>query len=75
MGKESDIRVSLADIARLKRMNPAQIYAWLVGFYKEAYEAGLREGEKEFDEAIIMDEDEARERLGEEAVRRLLDER
>lgn len=72
MGKKADIRVSLADVAKLKRMNPAQIYAWLVGFYKEAYEAGLREGEKEFDDAVILDEDAARERIGNEALNNLI---
>lgn len=72
MGKKADIRISLDDVRRLQRMNPAQAYTWLVHFYIEAYEAGLREGEKEFDDAVILDEDAARERIGEEAYNDLI---
>lgn len=72
MGKKADIRVSIEDVRRLQRMNPAQAYAWLVHFYVEAYEAGLREGEKEFDNAVILDEDAARERIGNEALNNLI---
>lgn len=45
--------------AKVKNMNPAQIYAWANLLYRLGYEEGLREGEKEFDDAIIMDLDEA----------------
>lgn len=72
MGKKADIRVSIEDVRKLQRMNPAQAYAWLVHFYVEAYEAGLREGEKEFDNAVILDEDAARERIGNEALNNLI---
>lgn len=72
MEKKADIRVSIEDVRRLQRMNPAKAYAWLVHFYVEAYEAGLREGEKEFDNAVILDEDAARERIGNEALNSLM---
>jgi len=45
--------------AKVRNFNPAQIYQWALLLYREGYEEGLREGEREFDDAIIMDIDEA----------------
>lgn len=55
-------------------MSTSELNDYLKRLYIIGFEDGLREAEKEFDGAVIMDEDEARERLGEEAVRRLLGE-
>lgn len=62
-------------LRRIRKMSPQELNDYLKRLYIIGFEDGLREAEKEFDGAVIMDEDEARERLGEEAVRRLLDER
>lgn len=43
-------------------MNTAQILVWAVEVYKAGYVDGLKDAEHEFDDAIIMDEDEARAR-------------
>lgn len=61
-------------LRRIRKMSTQELNDYLKRLYIIGFEDGLREAEKEFDGAVIMDEDEARERLGEEAVRRLLDE-
>lgn len=61
-------------LRRIRKMSTSELNDYLKRLYIIGFEDGLREAEKEFDGAVIMDEDEARERLGEEAVRRLLDE-
>ena len=61
-------------LRRIRKMSTRELNDYLKRLYIIGFEDGLREAEKEFDGAVIMDEDEARERLGEEAVRRLLDE-
>ena len=71
MGKETSAGnppINWADIARLKKMNPAQIYTWLAQFYRVAYEDGLREGEREFADAIIVSEDEFIDKVGADAL-------
>lgn len=68
-------KVSLDHIIALQKMNPAKAYYWLLNFYKEAYEEGLREGEKEFDDAVILTEDEAKTFFSTEAVEELLSRR
>lgn len=61
-------------LRRIRKMSTQELNDYLKRLYILGFEDGLREAEKEFDGAVIMDEDEARQRLGEEAVRRLLDE-
>lgn len=61
-------------LRKIRKMSVNELSEYLKNLYILGYMDGLREAEKEFDGAVIMDEDEARERLGEEAVRRLLDE-
>lgn len=68
-------KVSLDNITKLQKMNPAKAYCWLLNFYKEAFEEGLREGEKEFDDAVILTEEEAKIYFPEEAVEELLSQR
>lgn len=63
---------SIEMIKRLQRMNPAQLYYWLLKFYRDAYEEGLREGEQEFDDAVIITEDEAKEFFSVDKVDELL---
>lgn len=59
-------------MARLRRMNPAQLYLFGVNMYKTGYMDGLREGEKEFDDAVILTEEEARQQMPEDVVERIL---
>lgn len=61
-------------LRKIRKMSTQELNDYLKRLYIIGFEDGLREAEKEFDGAVIMDEDEARERLGEEAVRRLLGE-
>ena len=58
---------------RIKSMSRQEMSEYLRRFYLIGFEDGLREGEREYDDAIIMDEDEARDRLGDEAFQRLLE--
>lgn len=39
-----------------------------------AYEEGLRDGEKEFDDAVIVSVDDAKSVIGDEAIAKLLGE-
>ena len=59
---------------RLKNASYGDMLAYLMNLYQRAYEDGLRDGETEFDDAVIVNIDEARERVGDEAVDRLLEE-
>lgn len=62
-------------IAKLKRMNPAQIYLWGENLYKQGYMDGLRDGESEFDDAVIITEEEAREQMSNDVVDRILNQK
>lgn len=61
-------------LRKIRKMSTQELNDYLKRLYIIGFKDGLLEAEKEFDGAVIMDEDEARERLGEEAVRRLLGE-
>ena len=58
-------------LRKIRKMSTAELNEYLKRLYILGFEDGLREGEREFEGAIIMDEDEAKERLGEEAFRKL----
>lgn len=60
-------------LRKIKKMDTAELNEYLKRLYIIGFTDGLREGEKEFDDAVVLDEDEAKERLGEEAVMRLLE--
>ena len=51
-----------------------QIFSWAQEIYKQGFIDGLREGEKEFDDAIILTEEEAKEHFDAERVEKLLGE-
>lgn len=55
-------------------MSFSQLQGYLLNLYMTAYEAGLREGEKEFDDAVVVNVDDARETIGDEAISKLLGE-
>ena len=58
-------------LRKIRKISTAELNEYLKRLYILGFEDGLREGEREFEGAIIMDEDEAKERLGEEAFRKL----
>ena len=58
-------------LRKIRKRSTAELNEDLKRLYILGFEDGLREGEREFEGAIIMDEDEAKERLGEEAFRKL----
>lgn len=60
----------------IKKMDRKEMNDFLKLFYQIAFEDGLREAEKEFDDPdqyTILSEDEARKKLGEEAFNRLME--
>ena len=64
----------LKQCSKVKKMNPMQIFSWAQEIYKQGFIDGLREGEKEFDDAIILTEEEAKEHFDAERVEKLLGE-
>lgn len=68
-------RLSREKLKAIKRMSLNELNDFLWGFYVEAYQKGVREGEKEFDDPelyTIVDVDDARECIGEENLERLI---
>lgn len=57
---------------RLKRCRFFQIFNWAQEIYKQGFIDGLREGEKEFDDAVILTEEEAKKHFESERVDELL---
>lgn len=64
----------LKQCSKVKKMNAMQIFSWAQEIYKQGFIDGLREGEKEFDDAIILTEEEAKEHFDAECVEKLLGE-
>lgn len=60
----------MSQVGQLRRMNTAQITSWALAVYREGFIDGLREGETEFDDALILQEEEAAEYFGRDAVDR-----
>ena len=59
----------------IKRMSYVQLSGYLARFYREAYTAGLRDAEQEYDDPEkyqIITEDEARATLGDEKYEELV---
>lgn len=65
-------RVSREQLRAIKKFSAEEMYAYLKGVYIEGFKDGLEEGEHEFDDAVIMTEEEAANKLGEEAFNRLM---
>lgn len=62
----------MSQIGSVKKMNTAQITSFILAVYRNGFEDGLREGESEFDDALILSEEEAAELFTKEAVERAL---
>lgn len=53
-------------------MSTLQIFTWAQEIYKQGFIDGLREGESEFDDAVILTEEEAKKHFDSERVDKLL---
>ncbi len=47
---------SFSDFKRVQKLSLNDFNRWMTALYQTAFEAGLREGESELDEAVILDE-------------------
>lgn len=64
----------LKQCSKVKKMSTLQIFTWAQEIYKQGFIDGLREGESEFDDAIILTEEEAKKHFDSERVDKLLGE-
>ncbi len=64
----------LSQVSKVRKMSPNQILMWAQEIYKQGFIDGLREGETEFDDAIILTEEEAKKHFDSERVDKLLGE-
>lgn len=70
-------RLSRDQLKKIKKLSLDDLDEYLRELYAEAFRHGLREAEKEFDDPesfVIMDADEAREKIGDEMYARLMGE-
>ena len=65
-------RVPRDMLRKLRKLSGAEMFDYLRNIYAEGFQDGLRVGESEYDDAIIMTEDEARDRLTDEGFLRLI---
>lgn len=68
-------KISNSQLKSIKRLPLNDLRDFLIGFYEEAFEDGLREAEKEFDDPelyAIVDADRVKETLGEDAYNELI---
>ena len=65
-------RVPRDMLRKLRKLSGAEMFDYLRNIYAEGFQDGLREGESEYDDAIIMTEDEARDRRTDEGFLRLI---
>ena len=64
----------LKQCSRVKKMSTLQIFTWAQEIYKQGFIDGLREGESEFNDAVILTEEEAKKHFDSERVDKLLGE-
>lgn len=60
-------------IKKIKRLPTRQFEGFIMQLYREAFIDGLKEAEKEFGDAVILTEDEAREIMPEGIVDKILE--
>lgn len=65
-------RVPREMLRKLRKLSGEEMFDYLRNIYAEGFQDGLREGESEYDDAIIITEDEARDRLTDEGFLRLI---
>ena len=65
-------RLSRDQLRGIKRMSLSELDAFLQRYYRAAFIDGLREGESEYDDSIIINAEEVEERLNDEEYERLV---
>ena len=65
-------RVSREQLRKIKKFSAEEMYEYLKVVYIEGFKDGLEDAEHEFDDAVIMTEEEAATKLGEEAFNKLM---
>lgn len=65
-------RISRDQLRTLRKLSAEEMYEYLKRIYVEGFKDGLEEAEHEFDDALILTEEEAAEKLGEEAFNKLI---
>lgn len=65
-------RISRDQLRTLRKLSAEEMYEYLKRIYVEGFKDGLEEAEHEFDDAVIMTEEEAANKLGEEAFNKLM---
>ena len=68
-------RLSREQLRNIKKMSINQLDRWVQTFYREAFTDGLRVGESEFDDSIIIDAEDVEDRLSDEEYARLVGEK
>ena len=69
------ISITPSEYKKLKQASLPQVIGWATRIYRQGFEDGMREAEKEYDDPElyqIVDADVVRERLGEDAYERLV---
>lgn len=72
------IRLTRPLLRTIKRMSLEELDTWLKAFSEEAYNEGYAEGltaDLDGEEFIVMDENEARKRVPEEALKKLMEDK
>ena len=64
----------LKQCSKVKKMSTLQIFTWAQEIYKQGFIDGLKEGESEFDDAVVLTEEEAKKHFDSERVDKLLGE-
>ena len=62
----------LKQCAEVKKMSVLRIFSWAQEIYKQGFIDGLREAETEFDDAVILTEEEAKQHFDSKRVEDLL---
>lgn len=65
-------RISRDQLRTLRKLSAEEMYEYLKRIYVEGFKDGLEEAEHEFDDAVILTEEEAAKKLGEEAFNKLI---
>lgn len=65
-------RISRDQLRTLRKLSAEEMYEYLKRIYVEGFKDGLEEAEHEFDDAVILTEEEAANKLGEEAFNKLM---
>ena len=68
--------VTAEDYKKLKQSSFAQVIGWATRIYRQGFEDGLREAEKEYDDPElyqVLTEEDVRKKIGDQAYEMLMD--